>query len=441
MHLYRLLMMALTLPAGYVLKKRLASGKEHPKRITERQGIASLSRPDGDMIWFHVASVGEGVAILPLVKRLLAERQSLHILVTSGSVTSAEILSERLPERAMHQFVPVDIPAWVDSFLDTWRPNVAILVESEIWPNLIHQTHRRSIPLMMVNGRVSAKSENKWKYCYGLIRYLSSLFDTVIPASKNDMARLQRLGFDVSPAIGNIKLYAEPLSYQSDVVQYFETVMGGRPVWIASCLHPEDDSIAIATHQSVLQNNPDAVAVFVPRHPERAQTIENMVMAQGWQCTRLYNGDTLAPVDDLRKAQVVLVDVIGRMGDVYELSNVVYLGGGFSTRGGHNPMEPLRQGCLVVQGHDTSNCRDAVGLLFENDLGVRAKTQQQVTDTIIHWLSHDDEIQQQKARAETMCASLSHVLDNTSKGILPIIDGHTKPDHHGDKNQKNGEGA
>ena len=429
MYLYRFLMMALTLPAGHVLKKRLASGKEHRERIGERQGIPSINRPDGHIIWFHVASVGEGVAILPLVKRLLAERDSLTILVTSGSVTSAKILSERLPERAIHQFVPVDVPAWVDLFLDTWRPSVAIFVESEIWPNLIYQTHQRHIPLVMVNGRVSAKSEKKWKYCYGLIRYLSSLFDTVIPASKNDMARLQRLGFDVSPAIGNIKLYAEPLSYQSDVVQYFETIMGGRPVWIASCLHPEDDSIAIGTHQAVLDENPDAVAVFVPRHPERAHELQQAVTAKGWQCATLYNGDTLAPVDDLKEANVVLVDVIGRMGDVYELSNVVYLGGGFSTRGGHNPMEPIRQGCVVVQGSDTSNCRDAVALLFENDLGLRATTAGQVTDTIVHLLTHSDEIQNQNSRAEKMCASLSHVLDNTSRGILPIIDEHTKTDH------------
>ena len=427
MYLYRFLMMALTLPADYILKKRLAKGKEHPERLSERQGVASLARPDGDLVWFHVASVGEGVAILPLVKRLLAERQYIHVLVTSGSVTSAKILSERLPERAMHQFVPVDVPAWVDTFLETWKPTVAIFVESEIWPNLIHQTHNRGIPLGMVNGRVSAKSEKKWKYCYGFIRYLSSLFSVVIPASKNDMARLQRLGFDVSHAIGNIKLYAEPLSYQSDVVQYFETVMAERPVWVASCLHPEDDTIALNTHQSVLAEHADGVVILVPRHPERADAIETLCIAKGWHCVRLYQGETLAPVDDLKGAQVVLVDVIGRMGDVYELSDVVYLGGGFSTRGGHNPMEPLRQGCVVIQGGDTSNCRDAVEILFENDLGVRAKNTKQVTQAIIHALGDRAYVQSQKQRAEKMCASLSHVLDNTIGGILPIIDKATQP--------------
>ena len=426
MYIYRFLMMALRMPADVILQKRLAKGKEHPERIWERRGVASLSRPDGDIIWFHVASVGEGVAILPLVKRLLVERPSLHVLVTSGSVTSAKILSERLPERAMHQFIPVDIPAWVDGFLDTWRPSVAIFVESEIWPNLIHQTHHRHIPLLMVNGRVSGASENKWKYCYSLIRYLSSLFSVVIPASKNDMARLQRLGFDVSNAIGNIKLYAEPLSYQSDVVHYFETVMADRPVWVASCLHPEDDTIAIDTHHSILQNHQGAVAVLVPRHPERAEAIEKLCTDKGWHCTRLYHGDGLATVEDLQQAHVVLVDVIGRMGDVYELSDVVYLGGGFSTRGGHNPMEPLRQGCVIVQGRDTSNCRDAVELLFENDLGVRATTTEQVSESITHWLTDSDHVQSQKQRAEKMCASLSHVLDNTLDGILPLIDKHTQ---------------
>ena len=429
MVLYRWLMMALTLPADYILKKRLAGGKEHPERLSERRGVASVPRPDGDMVWFHVASVGEGVAILPLVKRLLAERPALHVLVTSGSVTSAKILSERLPERAIHQFIPVDIPAWVDTFLETWHPSVAIFVESEIWPNLIHQIHCRDIPLVMVNGRVSVKTEKKWTYCYGFIRYLSSLFSVVIPASKNDMARLQRLGFDVSDAIGNIKLYAEPLSYQSDVVHYFETIMGERPVWVASCLHAEDDAIAIETHHAVLEQHEDAVAVFVPRHPERADALETMITDKGWHCTRLYQGDTLAPVDDLKNAHVVLVDVIGRMGDVYELSDVVYLGGGFSTRGGHNPMEPLRQGCVVVQGQDTSNCRDAVELFFENDLGVRAKTAKQVTESILGGLNNGQDVQSQKERAEKMCASLSHVLDNTLGGILPIIDKHTEIPH------------
>ena len=429
MNLYRYFMMGMMPIAEYILKKRLAKGKEIESRIQERRGCATISRPDGDVIWFHVASVGEGVAIIPLVKRLLSEYSNKSILVTSGSVTSAKILSERLPKGAYHQFIPVDIPKWVDAFLMHWKPSVGILVESEIWPNLLNQSHSRNIPLVMVNARVSQTAEKNWQRCYGLIRHLSGMFDTVLPASKNDMVRLQRLGFDVSPPVGNIKLFAEPLSFDSNVVSHFKLATDQRTIWTASCLHPEDDLIVVKTHEKIMESIPGALAIFVPRHPERSDDLERQCLDTGMKCVRLYQGNELAPSEELKNADVVLVDVIGRMGDIYELSDVVYLGGGFAKRGGHNPMEPLRQDCVVVQGADIANCVDAVELLSENNLGIRAENEQQVIQCITSLLADADSVQSQQLRAKKMCASLSHVLDNTMAGITPIIDEHIDRKH------------
>lgn len=422
MTLYRLLMLVLRPLADTALNRRLQAGKENPHRLSERRAVPSCGRPLGMVIWLHAASVGESVAILPLIKQIKHNYPSVHILVTSGTVTSADILAQRLPDGAIHQFVPLDMPDFVDSFFNHWQPNLAIFVESEIWPNLIERSHKRRIPLALINARMSRKSERQWQRLYGLIRHLSAMFDCVLSASPNDNARLQRLGFNNPQSVGNIKLFAEPLPHDESVVQHVQTALSGKTMWSATCLHAEDDSIAITAHKQVRANHPTAVAIFAPRHPERAEGLEKLCQQQGWSCVRLYQGENIATAQELQQADVILIDVIGRMGDVYALSPVVYLGGGFATRGGHNPMEPLRQGCVVVQGVDTANCTDAVALLDKHNLGVRAKTTEQVAQAITHMVSHPDEIHKQSKSADVVCQSLSYILDDVMEALSPLIE-------------------
>ena len=208
--LYRTLSGAAGPVAAYILKQRLKAGKEDPSRIDERRGITNKPRPDGPVIWIHGASVGESLSILPLVKRLNDHRADIRFLVTTGTVTSANLMAERLPAEAIHQFIPLDHPAFVENFLNHWQPDAALFVESEFWPNLILKARER-IPFMaIVNGRISPNSYEDWQKKKRTIRYILSAFDLIIAQDKKNTERLKTLSARDVLTFGNLKHAAPP---------------------------------------------------------------------------------------------------------------------------------------------------------------------------------------------------------------------------------------
>src|SRR6056297_3455589 len=158
------------------LASRLAEGKEDAARLDERRGIAGMTRPEGELVWFHAASVGESLSLLELIRRMIEERPDLHVLVTTGTVTSAEVMQARLPKGAMHQFIPVDVLPWVRCFLDHWRPDLAVWTESEFWPALIVETGARDVPMVIINARISKTSHDRWRFLRGMARSLLERF-------------------------------------------------------------------------------------------------------------------------------------------------------------------------------------------------------------------------------------------------------------------------
>src|SRR5437868_2572874 len=192
--LYRALTRPLAPIAMGYLAQRRKRGKEHPTRFRERWGIASRSRLNSPLVWVHAASVGEATAVLGLIEDLLDTRPGLEILVTTGTVTSARLLETRLPARACHQFVPADLPNWTARFLDHWRPDLALWVESELWPNLVFATHARGIPMVLVNARLSARSYGRWRHWPGLIGPILRAFDLCLAQDEAQAERFRSLG-------------------------------------------------------------------------------------------------------------------------------------------------------------------------------------------------------------------------------------------------------
>src|SRR6056297_493582 len=180
--------------ANRKLRERLKEGKEDPDRIAERRGEASQPRPDGPLIWFHAASVGESLALLELIRRLLDEQDDLLVLMTTGTVTSASVMADRLPERAIHQYVPLDAHGFVTRFLDHWRPDLAIWTESGLWPCLVSETHARGQPMLMLNARMSKASHDKWRFLRGMARSLLQRFDHAMVQDDLTEIYLRRLG-------------------------------------------------------------------------------------------------------------------------------------------------------------------------------------------------------------------------------------------------------
>ena len=234
------------------LARRMRAGREDAQRFAERQGIPSAPRPAGFLIWFHAASVGESMSMLRLLDRLQAERPGISILVTTGTVTSARMVAERLGDRVIHQYVPVDRAAWVKSFLDHWRPDCAVWIESEIWPNLLDGVARRGIPAALVNARMSAKSHARWSLAPNTIRRLLSTFDLCLAQTEDEAARLGALGARDVRYVGHLKFAAEPLPADPMTLASLTAAIGARPLWVLASSHEGEDEIAIAAHRRLI---------------------------------------------------------------------------------------------------------------------------------------------------------------------------------------------
>lgn len=335
-----------------MLRRRAARGKEIAVRLPEREGVDPTPRPPGCLLWIHAASVGESQSILPVVEALMAA-PNLTVLITTGTVTSAALLDARLPgfgpNRVLHRFVPLDVPAWAARFLDHWRPDAAAFVESELWPNLLAACQDRAIPLMLVNARMSANSLRGWQRAPGFARQLVDVFDRIHPQSEADAARLQALGARVLEAPGNLKLAAPPLPVDAAELARLQALIGQRPLWLAASTHPGEEHIAAAVHQTLLARHPTLLTIIAPRHP-----------ARGPDLAASLNAPRRAAGQDPPHSGVWIVDTMGELGLLYRLAPTVFVGRSLVGAGGQNPLEPARLGCAIAMGPHTDNFADPV---------------------------------------------------------------------------------
>ncbi|MDK9698515.1 MAG: 3-deoxy-D-manno-octulosonic acid transferase, partial [Siculibacillus sp.] len=236
------------------LRRRERAGKEDPARRDERRGRASRVRPAGFLVWLHAASVGEMMAAMGLIERLAATGAA--VLLTTGTVTSAEIAATRLPAGAFHQYVPVDVAGWVGRFLDHWRPDLAVFVESEIWPATIHALAARGVPQVLVNARISERSARRWKRLDGLPRALFGRLALSLAQSEADGARLFALGAPRVVVTGNLKFDGRPLPVDEVELARLGAAIDGRPTWVAASTHAGEEAITAAAHRRAAERLP-----------------------------------------------------------------------------------------------------------------------------------------------------------------------------------------
>lgn len=339
---------AASLIAPVALRRAVSKLKAHsvdPKRFSEKKGIPSLPRPEGRLIWFHAASVGESLSVLRLIEYLGQCHTSSSFLITSGTATSAKILSRRLPARTQHQFAPLDSALYMRRFLDHWQPNAAVFVESELWPNMLRETARRGIPLALLNARVSNRSAEKWKKAPRTSRYLLSLFTMIHCQDAATAAHMAELGRPDARQGQNLKSVSGPLPYDAAELKRMQSVLQGRPVWLASSTHPGEDEIMLCAHRALLPDFPGLLLILVPRHPERASDIEVMIADHRLSGQRRSRGGRIDG-----STQVYLADTLGETGLWYALSPITCVCGSFTPVGGHNPFEPAHAGSALLHG-------------------------------------------------------------------------------------------
>jgi 3-deoxy-D-manno-octulosonic-acid transferase len=349
---YLFLSERLTGYANAVLEKRLANGKEDPDRISERRGEPGLPRQAGTLIWFHAASVGESLSLLTLIEQIEEEFPDVHILVTTGTRTSADLMQTRLPFSAVHQLVPVDARPFVRRFLDHWRPDIAIWTESELWPALISETARRGTRMLLLNARMSERSHDKWRWLPGIARAVLRSFDHIFVQDVTTARHLRRLGApsDRVEVSGSIKESGGALPYVEEDRAHLAEKFKTRPVWLAASTHEGEEAAAAAAHRVALRSSHRLLLIIAPRHPERAAEIVKSLRDDGWHVSVRSDGQEPDP-----STQIYVADTLGEMGLWYRLAPVTFLGGSLVPVGGHNPYEPAALGSAILHGPHTDS--------------------------------------------------------------------------------------
>lgn len=329
-----------------ILDRRARAGKEDPERRHERLGRPRIRRPEGRLIWLHGASVGESLVLATLVDRMAAGDPELEFLVTTGTVTSAKLMAKRLPPQAKHQYIPVDTPGAVRRFLDHWQPDLGIFAESELWPNLLVEARHRAIPMALVNARMNAASLTRWRRRGDAVRSLLDTFAWIGAADTRTRDGLEDLTGREIVLAGNLKLEARAPEPDAGELSALESVIAGRPVWLAASTHAGEDETVLSAHELVRKTQPGALLILAPRHPERGPALAELVRARGFHLACRSKGEVPDGQDT-----VWLADTLGEMSLWFALAPAAFIAGSLKAGiGGHNPIEASQAGACVITG-------------------------------------------------------------------------------------------
>jgi 3-deoxy-D-manno-octulosonic-acid transferase len=410
---YRYATMALAPIVPLALKRRAARGKEDRDRMAERLGYAGRERPEGQLVWIHGASVGECQAALPLIDALLKET-GRSVLVTSGTVTSAKLMAERLPPRALHQFAPVDTPSAITRFLDHWQPNIGLFVDSEIWPNILAKAHARSIKLALINGRLSARSFAGWRRFRRSARKLLANYDVCLAQDAETAARLTALGAPRVEITGSLKADAPPLPADPAKLDAMRAAIGARPVLLAVSTHPGEDETILPAHDALRRRFPDLLTIIAPRHPERGADI---AMLSG---TRPVKQRSNGELPDASTA-VYVADTMGELGLFYRLAPSAFIGGSLVPHGGQNPLEAARLHCAVMTGPHTENFTPAYAAILKAQGDGRVHSCAEIVALATRLIEHPEESRAMGDAAFAAASQMGGAVEKTRIAVEALL--------------------
>ncbi len=402
---------------GPFLRLRASKGKEDRKRRYERYGYPSAEKPSGPIIWFHAASVGESMAIIPLIEHVNA--LGINTIMTTGTVTSAQVVRSRLPRGSFHQYVPLDLKPALQRFLDHWQPDIAIFTESEIWPMTILELAQRKIPRILVNARMSDRSFKRWQNASGLAEALFDNFSHVIAQSKVDADRFRRLGANPVDISGNLKVDADSLPYDENELRHLLAKIGQRPCWVACSTHEGEEEAVGKIHASLSTRIPDLLTIIVPRHPDRTPGITAMLEENGFRVARRSQNAGIE-----KNTDIYMGDTIGEMGLYLRMAKVAFVGKSLKSTGGQNPFEPAMTGTPIISGQAVHNFQDAYHDLLQEG-GVRLVSDEKMLAANVEYLLKNPHERERIAKAaagtlENMQGSLKRTNEILDSYLFPL---------------------
>ncbi len=411
--LYRWGGVALYPIVGPYLGFRAAKGKEDRSRRRERYGFASVARPTGPLVWFHAASVGETMAVIPLIKEV--RRRGIAVLLTTGTITSAKVVRERLGPDVIHQYVPLDVKPAISRVLEYWHPDLAIMAESEIWPMTILELGKRHIPQVLVNGRISDRSFPRWKRRMSIADAIFENFALVVAQSELDADRFRTLGALPVMVSGNLKVDTDAPPADSSVLRGYLDQIRDRRTWAAISTFEGEEAAAGNVHRA-LKERTGLLTIVVPRHPERGDAIADMLTARGLKVARRTLNDPLTPETD-----IFLGDTIGEMGLYLRMTEIAFVGRSLFAEGGQNPLEPAMLGCAILSGGNVQNFRESYQQLARNGSAKMVRDVEMLAKGVHYLMMNDDMRKQMIEAGQETVQEMRGALRATIKGLEPYI--------------------
>lgn len=413
--LYRILTtLALPFIARSVVNKLRKAGVP-VNRAHERLGHATKPKRLGPLIWFHAASVGEAKSVLPLMARLSDIQPELQLLLTSGTATSAQAVAQHLPLRTVHQFAPLDGTGPLRRFLDHWRPDLCVLVESELWPGLLDICARRDIPVALINARLSDQSVQGWLHFPATAQYVFRGIRFAHCQDRRSRDHLRAMGLSFAQQGQNLKAMIPPVTLPPNALDTVRSNLANRPVWVAASTHAGEEEGVLAAHQDLLRDHPNLCLILAPRHPERANEVLDLIHAVSLTVAQRSTGGTLS-----ERPQVYLADTIGEMDLWYALCPIAFLGGSWTDAGGHSPFEPAVAHTAILHGQKYTNFAESYAAFLMKDASIEVPNSTALSQSVAMLLTHPSRAAQLAANARPLAHSSGAALNDIAGQFLAL---------------------
>src|SRR5665647_3175200 len=378
------------------------------------RGEARMPRPDGALVWLHAASVGELASVLPLIERISS--RGFGMLVTTGTVTSGELAEQRLPRGVSHQYLPVDVPHYVRRFLGHWQPDLALFVESDLWPNVVIETSQRGVPMILVNGRLSENSFRRWRYVQATIVNLLRRFDLCLAGTPGDAERLSESGAQRVITTGNLKLDVPAPAADPARLASLKNAMGGRPTIAAASTHAGEERMVIEAHIRLRAHFPKLVTLIAPRHPDRGAEVAELAAVVGLNAALRSRGELPDSETD-----IYVADTMGELGLIYRVAPVVFVGGSLVEHGGQNPIEAAKLGAAILHGPHVWNFAEIYGALDGVHGAELVTDTNRLTAGLGAWLGNPDARATVAGVARDTVEGLGGALELTLQSLDPYL--------------------
>ena len=356
--LYQILISILILLSPLIISFRILKKKEDKKRFKEKFCFSSKKRASGNLIWFHGSSVGELLSILALVYELEKNQSVKQILITSSTLSSAEIFKKFKFKKTIHQFFPIDSIFFSYQFLNFWKPTIAIFVESEIWPSIFKTLNKKKIPLLLLNARVTKKSFTRWNYLKNFSNCVFQNISTAYPQNNETFNYLKKLNVSKIKKIGNLKFINNDPDKLIKLDKTLLKTLSNRKVWCSSSTHPDEEIICSRVHINLKKKYKNLITIIIPRHIHRVDKIVKEI--EGLKLNVVKHSSNTKNLND---TDIYLVDTYGETKKFYHASDIVFMGKSLTGKGGQNPLEPTMYNAAVLHGPNISNFADTYKLL------------------------------------------------------------------------------